>query len=546
MRPALLFIVVLAAGCGGESGPTPPPPPPAGPPAADLGCSGTNPVSLQPGESVTLDAETSACVRLASGSADREYLVVAYSASGDPSGVSGSVLWRTRSAGEAATAPAPATSAEPIDPAARFHAMLRGRERALSSGRARATQAAPAATPPSVGEQRTFQTCLGAACTAFAPVDVVARYVGRNVVLFTDGVLPADGFSADDYIRFGRLFDERLYPVDTATFGRESDIDRNGLVYVVMTGAVNRLCPEVGGIVTGYFFGPDLEPGASGSNSAEVFFGLVPDFGGQYGCRLTKDFVERVLPGTFVHEFQHMISFNQHVLTRHGPPESTWLNEGMSHFAEELAGRRTPADSCVLNDCLSQFAFNDVTNAYRYLFATENRYLVMPDGSTGALAERGAAWLFVRWLADHFGGTGDAFTRSLLATDKLGAANVTAATGVPFDRLVGEWHLANYLDDLPAFTPVNPRLRYTSWNWRTTFAELKPQSPSQYPKVFPLEPDSTTGRYDRIVTLRAGSGRHLRVQVAAGAQPVDFRLSSVDQGLPAAALAARVAVARIK
>lgn len=544
MRHAVIATLILAAACGGESSPTPPPPPPA-PPAAELGCATATPIGIGPGESTVLDAASAACIRLPSGSTAREYVVMTYSASGDPSGVAGPVLLRARSAGTPVAAPALSPDRSAADPGAAFHDLLRRRERLTAPPGPGRPATAPAA-PPTVGEQRSFQTCQGAACTSFAPVSVVARYVGRNVALYTDQALPAQGFSDDELIQFGRTFDEQLYPIDTTAFGRESDIDGNGLVNVVLTGAVNRLCPEVGGIVTGYFYGPDLVPGASGSNGGEVFFGLVPDFGGQYGCRLTRDFVQRVLPGTFVHEFQHMISYNQHVLRRGAGPESTWLNEGLSHFAEELAGRRVSAGFCVANDCLSQFAFNDVTNAYRYLFATENRYLVMPDGSTGALAERGAAWLFVRWLVDHFGNGGDGLTRALLATDRQGAQNVAAATATPFDRLVGEWHLANWLDDLPGFSPVNPRLRYVSWNWRTTFADLNPQSPSQYPRAFPLDPDSTAGSYDRTITLRAGSGRHLRVKIGAGAQPVDLRVTGPATGTLPPELVARVAVARIR
>ena len=41
-----------------------------------------------------------------------------------------------------------------------------------------------------------------------------------------------------------------------------------------------------------------------------------------------------------------MISFNQHVLVRDGDAEDTWLNEGLSHYAEELGGRVVPDDLC--------------------------------------------------------------------------------------------------------------------------------------------------------------------------------------------------------
>src|SRR2546426_9079450 len=40
------------------------------------------------------------------------------------------------------------------------------------------------------------------------------------------------------------------------------------------------------------------------------------------------------------------ISYNHHVLERRGDPEILWLNEALSHYAEELGGRSfLPADT---------------------------------------------------------------------------------------------------------------------------------------------------------------------------------------------------------
>ncbi len=414
----------------------------------------------------------------------------------------------------------------------------------LARGRAHRPPAVRAA-PPSLGSQRSFDVCGNVACSELTAVPTTAAYVGTRVAIFVDDSLPPDGFTPDDFARLGALFDRHIYPADTAAFGRESDVDGNGVVFLVMTKQINRLCFDAGGIVTGYFFGRDLVPSAPGSNGAEVFFSLVPDFLGTAGCRVTKDFVERVLPPTFAHELQHMISYHQHVLVKGGPAEETWLNEGLSHLAEELAGRAVPDGFCVANDCFSQFTFNVVSNAYRYLQAPDEWFLLYPTGSTGRLAERGASWLLTRWLLDHFGGAGS-LTRRLLATAETGAANIATATGQPFETLLGEWHLANYLDDLPNFTPANSRLRYASWNWRVTFPSLRAQYPSLYPRLFPLAPDSTAGRYDFSGTLRGGSGRHLRVVIPAGGQPVDLKLSDLAGGVLPAAIAARIAIIRIR
>ncbi|NOT08686.1 MAG: hypothetical protein HOP28_10835 [Gemmatimonadales bacterium] len=551
MRRALSAILFLATGC--SEGPSEPVDPP-GNPAPELGCARMTEVSLAPGESAVLDeAAGSGCIRLPARSGETEYLTVVYSAATAiaPDGISGPYLLRSRGAVAALASPTigPSPKAAPFqdDPASHFHELLRTRERRLSAPSLSTPGASVSpAPPPLVGQQRTFGVCATPACSEVVPVQVTAVHVGQRVALLVDDALPSGGFAPDDLIRLGRLFDEQLHPLGRAAFGQESDVDQNGIVLVVMTAQVNRLCPMLGGVATGYFYGLDLQPASPGSNGGEVFFALVPDPEGQNGCPVTREFVERVLPGTFIHEFQHMISYNQHVLVRGGPAEESWLNEGLSHYAEELGGRRVPNAHCVAGDCLSQFAFNDISNAYRYLFAPEDSYLLYPSASTGRIAERGAAWLFVRWLSDHHAG-GDGFTRALVATGKVGAANIVAATGADFASLLGEWHLANYLDDLTDFSARNPRLSYTSWNLRVTMASLRAQYPGQFSRAFPLAPDLSQGTFDRGGTLRGGSGRHLRVIVPARGQPIDLRLSDASGSAGVlSALSARVAIARIR
>src|SRR2546427_4770430 len=83
----------------------------------------------------------------------------------------------------------------------------------------------------------------------------------------------------------------------------------------------------------------------STGNNGEIFYSIVPDAAGTLSCAHSVTAVTQLVPVTFVHEFQHMISFNQHVLvhcTLNGcpaPPEDLSLNEGLSHYAEENGGR---------------------------------------------------------------------------------------------------------------------------------------------------------------------------------------------------------------
>jgi hypothetical protein len=104
---------------------------------------------------------------------------------------------------------------------------------------------------------------------------------------------------------------------------------------------------------------------------------------------------------------------------------------------------------------------------------------------------------------------------------------------------VGEWQLANYLDDLPGFVAQGSRLRYKTWNFRV--AADSNQTP------YPLVPDSTDGiSYQRSGTLRGGSGRHIRVIQPPGAGAVDLRLTSATGGSLPSSIAPRIALVRVR
>jgi hypothetical protein len=403
--------------------------------------------------------------------------------------------------------------------------------------------------PPVFGEQRTFNVCATDTCDSFVQTTATARSIGQRVAIYVDNAAPAGGYTDPDLDQVKTLFDQYLYPIDTTAFNRESDIDGNGVVIVLLTPQVNALspgCNSTGRIILGYFFGADLLPKSSvnpGSNEAEVFYGLVPDPNNS-SCTIDKAEANSRLPATFIHEFQHMISFNQHVLIRNGSAEDTWLNEGLSHFAEELGGRLVPDQECpVTSSCEVEFlASGDVLNAFEYLASPEDFFLIEPGNSTGKLEERGANWLFVRWLADHFATDtilGTELTRALVATNQTGSTNVSARTGVDFSTLVGEWQLTNYLDDLPGFPTSDPRLRYKSWNFRAVAAANA--------EPYPLQPDSTDGtNYSHSGTLRAGSGRHILVVQPPGGGLVDLQVtSSTGTALPSS-IVPRVALVRIR
>jgi hypothetical protein len=572
LKSTLSLAIALAtlAACGGDT---------TGPSLSV--CGTVAPANLAAGDASIVDPASGPCVAVpavpAAGSGGAEYLYLAASGAGQqtsggisaPYAITGSPL--VAGTASQTTLPSPLFSAfKPALTAEQFHMMLRQRERAMAADpglavlRASVARAPSFAAAPQVGDQKSFFVCSSLSCgQPFATVTATAQEVSGKVAIFVDNAATAtQTYTPADLANIGRLFDNYLYPIDTTNFGRESDIDGNGFVEVLMTPQINRLsggCNNTRSVILGYFFSLDLEPTQTGSNAAEIFYSIVPD-PTNTSCTITTQFAKDNLGPTFIHEFQHMISYNRHVLVARGPAEDTWLNEGLSHYAEELGGRLIPdaqnplLPPCVTAPCentLGQFVFSDYDNAYNYLLNPEAVALIESDQSTGSLTERGANWLMVKWLGNQFGTTtpdsahflvpSTRFTLNLENTTAVGAANVAQVSGVAFTDLVTYWQAANYLDDLPGFTPTNPRLQYVGFNLRAALAQLK-RSPS-----FPLVPDSTlTGTFSHVGTLHQGSAHHVRIVQSAGAPGVQFKLSGLAGSAISPTLVPRVGLVRIR
>ena len=235
-----------------------------------------------------------------------------------------------------------------------FHSHLRqmDRELARSMGVGVLPLAPPVRrVPPVLNSQRTFNVCAttqcSRSCRSLPRRNTWAPTPPSTLIMPS----PAGGYDSTDIATVGALFENPTYGLhvlDTTAFGPESDVDGNGVVIILLTPKVNKLSGTCsGGIIAGFFLGFDLTSG-TGSNNGEVFYSMVPDPTNATGtCAISTAEANYLLPVTFIHEFQHMISFNQHVLIRLSPfTEDTWLNEGLSHFAEELGSRQIAEDAC--------------------------------------------------------------------------------------------------------------------------------------------------------------------------------------------------------
>lgn len=525
-------------------------------------------VSLAAGECAVVDPRSTGGSALFPGNpsgAQIEYLLVPQSASGTPNDsqsfrLQGMALALAGVGPERVAQEAPPTE---LGPAEQFHLFLRRSERARSypapAGPAAAPVAEPAPAPQAAatvapvdsGHVRTFKVCGDLQCSQPLPtVTATALKVGEHIAIYVDNNAPQPGLSQQDLDTLRVIFDTLLYEVDTLAFGLESDVDANGVVLVLMTNRVNQLvadpCPN--GFVAGYFFGADIDPFfRTQFNNGEVFYSIVPDPAGTLSCAHTVAQVKRIIPVTFAHEFQHMISYNQHVLVRRRDAEDLWLNEGLSHYAEERVGRSfLPGD----NPSFCSFAGGNLYNAGLY-FADPGAHFLVDTAGIGGLAERGAYWLFIRYLVDQYAASAafpdaDAFTRTLVQTTLTGVANVKQQTGATFTDVVNRWGLANWVSDLPGFV-APAALQYKSWAFRTDFPRFNQTCSNAIPSSFPLVPGAGDGSAVSLSgTLRAGSGWYHRAQQAAGATGFSLLFTDASGAALRASLVPRLNVIRIQ
>ncbi len=447
-------------------------------------------MALRPYEAAVIGAgELSTCATLAVGVGE-EYVVIPQLAARADAPVPTLARVTVGSAGAGGSTRASVFGAEAAGPLLRtvrpraqqeLDERLRDVERRLAPTARGSEPYQPPMLALTLGSLRTFDVITTLEATEFTKATGKLRFIGAHIGIFVDtSAFPS--YTDAELARLGGLFDTALYPTVVASFGPESDIDRNGKVLVFLTPRVNALvaandCGQKG-FVTGFFYGRDLLPSLPHSNAGEIFYALVPDPYANYSCSHAFNDTQRLVSGTFIHEMQHMISYFHHVVARGGESEEPWLNEGLSHIAEEMASRvfearypppfgRTTAAQ-IFPDSAQPFIAQQLLNSYVYLYSSASHSVTTFLGS-GSLEERGAAWLFLRWLGDQ---KGDGIFRRLVQTSLTGIANVEARAGEKFAPLFGDFSVAIWSDSIPEVprTSVPARYRFLSRNLRQLMA----------------------------------------------------------------------------
>ena len=371
-------------------------------------------------------------------------------------------------------------------------------------------------------------------CTTFDTIAAVVKSVGTFGIALEDTAAPALGFSQTDYDQFVAEFDSKTYPTDTTYFGGPSDLDGNGAVYLVFTPQVNKATERGSQTVTaGFFFAGDLFPasgtnGCPASNEGELVYLLVPDPTGQFSDRRGTSTVRRLSRGTLAHEFQHLINAATRILETGGPPEDLWLDEGLSHLAEEVVGyavtglgpgsNLTYAQAHVDPGAFDAFFRQNFVRLSVYLDRPDSVSKNSPIQDDADLATRGATWSFLRWTLDQTAtsATEAAVTRALVHTTETGVDNLASAVGASFDSLLPGWLLALYADDF--VSGVDPAYQVASWDLRDVYQNGF--------GGYPLTPQAiaySDGTTD--FSIVAGSGRYFLLSAGSTSPALALRFS---------------------
>lgn len=565
VRALLLLATAVLVACSDADAPAAPTP------TALFSCVYSDGISLGVGEALEgRPAEgSSACVKASPGGA--EYLVVPFHAASSGASVLHVDIAAGGSArpggGTAATAAAQAHGHGrplmiPLEPERDwdFHLALREHEiRELtplipaartelgaggSSARGARARGAAAASVPEVGDL--VELNAGTICSPpFRMRTGRVRAVGQHSVVIADTLNPAGGFSTQDYNHFAATFDTLVYPLNQEHFGDRTDLDGSGRTTLFFTRAVNELTPPGANVfIAGFFWAGDLFPqvassglqGCPGSNVREMFYLVVPDPTGETGNVRQTDFVRRITVGVVGHEDQHLINAARRIyLTDATQFEQTWLNEALSHTAEELLfyaatpfgpgqnlGQPEVFGSEELADRFFEFAAPNLGNYGRFLENVENESPLGLD----RLTTRGAAWALLRYLVDHQERPQPAFLRDLVGGPRTGLDNLSDALGRDAMPRLQEWAVSIFTDDV--VPGVAPRFTQPSWNFRSILQGFGQGS------GFPLPVRDLPPASPQRIRLNGGTASFLEFGVAPGGRALlDF---SVDGGPPPARL----------
>ncbi len=530
--------------------------------AGSAPCGPTAPRVLALGEVINPVAGSnnlSACVEAPAGATTAEYALTLISTAtsfGSTTVADVVGIGTNRPLTAALVAPLPASVTVPLGaghtfsnaltPAERFEQQLRAtetRELAPLVDEARdwlpVTRQRASLTAVTVGEEIKLNANANSACSNPETRTGRVAAVGTRALIVADKENPTGGYTDAEYASIAATFDTLVFPMDTAAFGAPSNISQYGKIILFYTRAVNALTPANAAFtIGGFFFARDLYPktarnglpACASSNEQEMFYLLTPDPDGVVNSnRRTKDAVTRLNLATIAHELQHLINASRRIYVNNAPnaTEQVWLDEGLSHIAEELLYFRvsnyTSRQNLVLSDVngvraeqFSNFASQNFSRYYNFLISPETNSPYAPNDS---LATRGAIWSFLRFAAARQGADGEAtFLRQLVNSTATGVNNLQQVlSGGAFADYLRDWTIANIADDFSVATTQGLGTRYINpaWSFRSVYPGLRIGGGNAL-GVYPIAARSLVSNTPQRITLAGGTSSYIRFSVPPG------------------------------
>lgn len=300
----------------------------------------------------------------------------------------------------------------------------------------------PAQQQPNVDDQRRF--CAYDFARPGVPyfTDATCRAVGRFCYIFVEDAQWQRGtVTGTSVAELRRAFDEStpadpskgIYEIETENLGPVPDeIDHDPKIYILILDIPDRYRAS-GTYVAGYFEPLNQKSGvlrdpSTGmkihSNEVEMIYLDADPL--EIGSALSKEIL--------AHELQHMIHW------RHDPDEEIWVNEGCSEYAALfLCGYE-----------LERNAVDQPGNVYAFENQQQTSLVYWPTGVNSSLANYGAAYLWMIYLHEHYGGI--ATISALIAQPQNGINGMNSALSSlgyseNFGDIFADWKIANFLGD---------------------------------------------------------------------------------------------------
>ena len=317
--------------------------------------------------------------------------------------------------------------------------------------------ALPAAPALPIGAERTF----------FAPdfrsmqqytVSTVLRGIGSFCYIFVEEAEWNTRVTAGTVQAIIRAFEaatpanpqQGIYPTLTQFFGVPPDIDGNGRIILLL---LNIQDARGADRYTAGFFNPADQhrgllrnPGFRGfpirSNEAEILY---------IDTQPLNPNSERAHT-VIAHEFQHLLNW------RHDAREATWVDEGCAEYASFLCG----------------YSLQEHVAAFEKMPSVS--LVTWPQGDADSLPHYGAAFLWMLYLHEQYGGIGTLIEIvQNRGTSLTGISDALASRGITktISDIFIEWKLANYLSDYRAVTlSIKPHRWHQSYPSGTQHGQL--------------------------------------------------------------------------